>query len=299
MNYLVVAIGIGVVLGNFVERSHLFEPGIRTYKLWLEIGIVLLGGQLVLSQFTEVGRIVVVLAAGTILIALVFTEYVGKHLGMNRRLRSLLGAGIGVCGVSAVVAVAGSVRARQEEIAYVVGTILALDAITIVLYPVVGSVLGLDSVSYGIWAGLTMFSTGPVAAAGFAHSADAGTWAVLTKLVRNSLLGFVVIYFSIRFSQTSANELTGMVESVWSSLPKFVIGFACLSIIASMGVFSSSELESLEHASQWAFLFAFIGLGYTLKIEDIRRTGLAPILVTSAIFAAISITVLVIVLLVR
>ncbi|MFP8958351.1 YeiH family protein [Natrialbaceae archaeon A-CW3] len=292
INHLLGAIVLGAIVGNTVGVHERVAPGVKSYGLWLEIGIVLLGAQLIVGELFRTGPLVVGLVLVVLVFVLSITEFIGRKRGLGIRMRSLLGAGIGICGVSAVVAVAEAVRARQEEIAYAVTTILVFDAVTLVIYPFVGTILDLDAMTFGIWAGLTMFSTGPVAAAGFSHSADAGTWAVVTKLVRNSLLGFVVIWFSIRVSK-GQNERGNPVVQIWRSLPKFVIGFFLLSGLASLGVFSTAQRTSLEHASQWAFLIAFVGLGFDLRFSEMKGASITPLVVTAFVFFTVSVATLI------
>ena len=59
--------------------------------------------------------------------------------GLRERLGSLLAAGTGICGVSAVVAVAKSIDADEESITYAAGTVLLFDAVTLVVYPAIGT----------------------------------------------------------------------------------------------------------------------------------------------------------------
>lgn len=292
LNQLIIAIAIGAIVGNTVGVASWFEPGVAAYRVWLEVGIILLGTQLVIHELFSTGPVVLILVLLVIGFIFGVTELVGRSQGINPRMRALLGAGIGICGVSAVVAVAGGVRARQEEIAYAVTTILIFDAITLVLYPFIGRTLDLTPIIFGLWAGSTMFSTGPVAAAGFAHSADAGTWAVVTKLVRNSLLGFVVIWFSTRFSKAKSDGNNGIMREIWQSLPKFVISFFLLAVLANAGFFSSEQLTSLEYASQWAFLVAFVGLGLELRLSKMRNASVVPLLVTFVVFLLTSLLTL-------
>lgn len=63
---------------------------------------------------------------------------------------SLLAAGSSICGVSAVVAVAGAIKANEDQIAYAAATVLLFDALTIFVYPILGQALGLSDVAFGI-----------------------------------------------------------------------------------------------------------------------------------------------------
>jgi len=161
----------GFVATNTVGVPDRLEPGIATHKLWLGGGIVLMGASISLETVLEVGGPVLLLVVGVTTTTLLTVELLARNVfGLADRLGSLLAAGASICGVSAVVAVAGAVRAPEEQTAYAAATVLLFDAITIVVYPIVGDLLNLSGTVFGAWAGVSMFSTGPVVAVGFAHS---------------------------------------------------------------------------------------------------------------------------------
>ena len=197
---LLAAVLVGVVLANTVGVPSDFEPGAGTYALWLEVGIVLMGVRVSLDALVAAGPTLLVTVVAVVGFTLVVAESLARGFDLQRRLGSLVAAGASVCGVSAVVAVAGAVRADEEQVAYATSTILVFDAVTLFAYPVLGGVLGLPDRVFGIWAGLTMFSTGPVTAAGFAYSDVAGQWATVAKLARNVLLGGLVVGYSILYA---------------------------------------------------------------------------------------------------
>lgn len=204
----------------------------------------------------------------------------------------MLAAGSGICGVSAVVAVAESITADESRIAYAAATVIIFDAMTLFIYPLVGHALELSNTVFGIWAGLTMFSTGPVAAAGFAFSDTAGQWALLAKLTRNSLIGFVAVVYAFSYAQKTSSGTSGATKHgdstpshtvqwkfLWRSFPKFVLGFVGMIAVANTGLLTSRQLTSLSHLSDWAFLLAFAGLGLEIQLADFRSTGYRPIVV--------------------
>jgi uncharacterized integral membrane protein (TIGR00698 family) len=210
-------------------------------------------------------------------------------LGIDRPLRSLLAAGASICGVSAVASVAASVDAGENDVAYAAGTILLFDAVTILAFPWLGHVLGLSDRVFGVWAGLSMFSTGPVVAAGMAYSPVAGQWATLTKLARNALLGVVIVAYSLAHARASRDGPSGQSrdagQRAWTvlcSLPVFLLGFLVVSGLASGGVFGGETVRSIEHARSWLFTVAFVGLGTELDAEAVRGVGLRPIVATAA-----------------
>ncbi|WP_158058294.1 YeiH family protein [Halorussus halophilus] len=291
-NALLVAVFCGLLLANGYGVPSRFESGVETYKLWLETGIVLMGVRVSLDAVLAAGVPLIVTVVGIVAFTVAVVEVLSRRVfGLSDRLGSLLAAGASICGVSAVVAVAGSIDADEESIAYATSTVLLFDAVTLFAFPVVGRSLHLSDQLFGIWAGLSMFSTGPVTAAGFAYSDVAGQWATLTKLTRNVLLGVVVVAYSIRYTDTGGDSSVGLshLRRMWRRFPKFVLGFVALLVAANVGLLSPTDVERVSVAYHWLFLLAFAGLGMNTELSDFRRTGLRPVgvLLLSLVLASV------------
>lgn len=288
VNELLLAIGLGVVVANTVGVPDRLGPGVATHSIWLAAGIVLLGASLTVESILEAGSTVLVLMLLTVAVTVGIVETIARNVaGLTERFGSLLAAGAGICGVSAVVAVGGAVRAKETQIAYAAGVVLLVDAITIVVYPIVGSVLDLSGIVFGVWAGVSMLSTGPVVAVGFAHSEVAGQWATVTKLARNALIGAVALGYGSYYARHGSGGPTSP-RMLWVNFPKFVLGFLAFIVLASAGVFSSGQQASIANAVDWLFLLAFAGLGTEIRIDDLRRTGVVPALVVFATMLLVS-----------
>ncbi|ADB62048.1 Uncharacterized protein family UPF0324 [Haloterrigena turkmenica DSM 5511] len=278
-NRLLLAIALGFVATNTVGIPDRLEPGIATHNLWLAGGIVLMGASISLETVLEVGGLVLLIVIVVTATTLLAVEFLARNVfGLADRMGSLLAAGASICGVSAVVAVAGAVSAREEQIAYAAATVLLFDAITIAVYPIVGDLLNLSGMVFGTWAGVSMFSTGPVVAVGFAHSDVAGQWATMTKLARNALIGVVVLAYASYYAHTGGGGRPS-VRTLWNEFPTFVLGFLALAVVSSAGVLSSAQVTSIENAYDWLFVLAFVGLGTEIRLADLRATGPMPAVV--------------------
>ena len=292
---LILAIVIGMGVANTIGVPEWAEAGVQTHGLWLASGIVIMGASLTLESVLEAGLLLVTLVVGTILVTLVLIELLARvFFGVSDELSSLTAAGASICGVSAIVAVAGTIKANAKNIAYAVGTILVFDVVTLFSYPVIGAVLDLADQIYGIWVGLVMFSTGPVTAAGFAYSDVAGQWATLTKLTRNALLGVAVLIYSIYYARQQMNgaQQQSYGRVLWTNFPKFVLGFLAMMVIASLDVLSDAQLEHMENAYQWLFLLAFAGLGTGIDIQEMYQAGMKPLVVVLVSLITMSIAAL-------
>lgn len=273
---LVVAVAIGALVGNTVGTPDAAEPGVGVDKLFLETGIVLLGAAVVVEELLAAGPTVLGLVVVAVGGGLLLAELVARGLfRLDGETPSLLAAGASICGVSAVVAIGRVLDARGSAITFAAATVLLFDVVTLVAFPIAGEWLGLTGRQFGVWAGVSMFSTGPVAAAGFAHSPEAGQWATVTKLARNSLLGGVAVAYSVAYTARSAAEPG--VRRLWAEFPKFLLGFLAVAALANGGLLSPAALASIGRVSDALFALAFVGLGLSIRVDDMRAVGAAPV----------------------
>jgi len=293
LNRLLVGILIGVILSNFIGIPEWASDGLESHKVWLGSAIVLMGASLTVSTVVESGFYVLLLVLLSTSFTVLFVEAFARYFcSIDQKLGSLLAAGSSICGVSAVVAIAGSIRAREEHIAYAAGTILLFDAITLVVYPAVGNLLSLPDRLFGIWAGISMFSTGPVVAVGFTYSETAGKWATLTKLTRNTLIGVLAVGYAVYYTHnrlSESDQVDGVdIRELWTRFPKFVVGFLCFMVLSSADLFTVEQLRTVEHAYNWLFLVAFVGLGTELRLSELRRAGVRPVLIVLSTWLILS-----------
>ncbi|EMA44008.1 YeiH family protein [Halococcus saccharolyticus] len=300
-NYLIVTIVIGIVVANTYGVPSWTQPGVGTHTVWLETGIVVMGASVALDRVLAAGPRILLLVVSTVLATLVVVEVLARAVfAIHEETGSLLAAGSSICGVSAVVAIAESIDADETRIAYAAATVLLFDAATLFVYPLVGHALQLSDTVFGIWAGLTMFSTGPVTAAGFAFSEAAGEWALLVKLTRNALIGLAAIGYALHYARRTegsgaAESVAGGATHLWATFPKFVLGFLGVMLVANLGLLGDSAITSLSHAADWAFMLAFAGLGLEIDVDELRSTGYRPVLVVLVGLVVVSTTVLLVV----
>jgi uncharacterized integral membrane protein (TIGR00698 family) len=295
-NHLIVTIVLGLIIGNAYDIPEWARPGVGTHKLWLEVGIVVMGASVALNRVIAAGPTLLALVVLTVATTILVIELLARFVfSIHEGTGSLLAAGSGICGVSAVVAVAGSIDVDDTHIAYAAATVLLFDAITLFVYPLVGHTLGLSDTVFGIWAGLTMFSTGPVSAAGFTFSQEAGQWALLVKLARNAMIGLAAIIYAVYYARRRSGRSTDQVRSwrfLWNTFPKFIVGFLIVMGIANVGVLSGQQMTWLSNASDWAFLLAFAGLGLEIQLGEVRSTGYKPVVTVLIGLVLVSTTVL-------
>jgi uncharacterized integral membrane protein (TIGR00698 family) len=280
IEYVLWAILIGLVISNTVGIPAMFRPGLATYEFWLKAGIVLLGSRFILGDILKLGGVTLILVAIEITVSLVFMTALGKAFGLRPKLTDLLAIGSSVCGVSAIIAAQGAIDADEEDSSYAIAAVLALGAVALFTFPLIGHALGMGDTSYGIWAGLGVDNTAEATAAGALFSDAAGKVAVLAKTARNAMIGFVVLGYAIHWARKEHTAGVGNKAAfLWQKFPKFVLGFLVISTLATARVFNGAQLGSLANLSRWAFLLTFAGVGLRTNIADMRKQGLRPFLV--------------------
>lgn len=277
IEYVLWAILIGLVISNVFGLADIFKPGVATYEFWLKAGIVLLGSRFLLGDVAKLGGVSLVLVAIEIAGSLAFMTLLGRLFGLKPKLTTLLAVGSAVCGVSAIIATQGAIDADEEDSSFAIAAILALGAIALFTFPLIGHSLHMSDHAYGIWAGLAVDNTAEATAAGALYSDAAAKLAVLTKTTRNALIGFVVLAYAIYWaSKGQAQTVTNKAAFLWQKFPKFVLGFLLISLLATVGFFTKDQNTSLANLSRWAFLLTFAGVGLRTNFRQMRNQGLRP-----------------------
>jgi len=280
IEYVLWAILIGLVISNTVGVAKIFSSGVDTYDFWLKVGIVLLGARFLISDVLHLGGISLALVVIEITLSLIFMTLLGRAFNLKPKLTTLLAVGSSICGVSAIIAAQGAIDADEEDSSYAIAAILALGAISLFTFPLIGHYLHLSDRAYGLWAGLGVDNTAEATAAGALYSDAAGKMAVLAKSCRNAMIGFVVLGYAIYWaSKGQAKEVGNKAAFLWSKFPKFVLGFLLISLLASLSFFTKTQVLALGNLSRWAFLLTFAGVGLRTNLRELGKQGVRPLLV--------------------
>ena len=277
IEYVFWAILFGALITNTVGLPRIFRAGVATYEFWLKAGIILMGARFLLGDVLRLGRVSLLLVLVELVGALAFMTWLGTRFKLPGKMVSLLAVGSSVCGVSAIIATQGAIEAEEEDASVAIAAILALGALSLFVFPLVGHALHMSDHAYGLWTGLAVDNTAETAAAGALYSDAAGKIAVLTKTCRNATIGFVVLGYALYWSRRGqAAAVTGKARMVWQRFPKFVLGFLFISALATAGVFNKPQVLALINLSRWAFLLTFAGVGLRTDIRALRKQGLKP-----------------------
>jgi uncharacterized integral membrane protein (TIGR00698 family) len=242
------AIAIGVLIAN-AAPAIAQQKSLRisdTSKLCLKGGIILLGASLDLGDIVRTGVGSLPLLAVTMTSGMVCALWLGKSLGIDWRMRCLIGIGTTICGGSAIAALAPVIRAKAEEIAYSITVVFFFNMVAVFTFPALGHLLGLSDTGFGVWDGTAVNDTSAVVAAGFAFSQAAGTTATIVKLTRTTMiiplvLGFgLLLPFVVKDETASSQSLS---RRVYNAVPAFIILFVLAAAANTAGLIGPHAMQ--------------------------------------------------------
>ena len=133
---VLVAIVVGIVIRNTVPLPELLQPGIRfSVRTILRLGIVLVGVKLSLLEILRLGAWGIPIVAVTVGGGLILVTWINRALNLPSRLGTLIAAGTGICGVTAIVSVAPVIKAEDREVAYAIANVTLFGLLGMFLYP--------------------------------------------------------------------------------------------------------------------------------------------------------------------
>jgi len=309
IEYPVYAIAIGLI-GNVILSAlrvrDLLAPAFRT-EFFIKTGLVLLGISVNLSVIWKAAGPAIIQALILITSVFFFAWWLGGKLGLDEKLRALLGTAVSICGVSAAIAAAGAVKARREQLAYAASLVIVFALPSIFLLPWLADLLNLRDVVAGAWIGGNIDTTAAVAAAGAIVGEDALQIATIVKTTQNALIGVVAValtaYFAFRVAAKPAGATAtastvegasaaaqaskpGLIE-LWRRFPKFVLGFVAASAIGTWYATSgwegaSANISTLNNLRTLFLILAFVSIGLEFRVKALRQAGWRPIVVFGA-----------------
>jgi len=240
LNYVILGLLAGVLITNTYGIPKFAQAGVKCARFVLKMGVIMLGARYSFAELAKLGTYSIFLVGGFVLGTVFFVLWLGNLFKQPKSMTGVLSAGMGVCGVSATVAVAPVVKAKSEEMAYTIGTILSFGIICMFIFPTIGKMAGMNPVQFGAWAGTGILNSAQVAAAALAFNAvDIKTLKVaeIFNITRVLFLPIIVLVLATWFGKQSGKTLT-FKEVVIDKFPIFILGFLLLFAMSSMGLFS-------------------------------------------------------------
>ena len=265
---------------NFLAEEGKCVAGVElTSNVILRVGVALLGVRITIDQVTGLGIFPVVMVVFAVISTILVGWGVARLLGLSRDQGLLSGGAVAICGASAAMALS-LVLPKDEEserrtVLTVVG-VTTLSTITMVIYPTIVKLLDFDNFSAGIFLGGTIHDVAQVVGAGFMISPETGDVSTLVKLMRVAMLVPVVLLLSLMFRHNYKNK--GQHESKTPMLPSFLVAFAVLVVVNSLGVIPAVLVGLMTDLSRWCLIAAIAALGIRTSLKNLAVVGWLPVI---------------------
>ena len=297
---LTIGIILAIVIKNVFNLHVRFDSGINlSLKKVLKIGIVLLGVKLNFALIYDLGWKIFILVSAVILFAILFSNYIGKKFGLNKKLSTLLGVGSSICGASAIVAMSSVIDSDENDTTISVAVISLLGALGVIIYSFLSYVINLSDLKYGIWSGSSLQGVAHALAAAGARGSDSLSLEVgtLVKMSRVALLSPVALIISFVFQKNSKSNSKKTVKFpmyvLWFLLVGIVITlikeFNLFPLVYNLGNINIDIIYILKNLSSFFILMGMVAMGLKVDLREFKKSGTKALLSGSIVFLSISV----------
>lgn len=294
----VVGILLGVSLSAWVRRRSWLAPGVEfAGRTVLQAAVVVLGAQLSLRQVAQVGVASLPVMLGTLAVCLMVAYLVGRRLGIDTDLRTLIGVGTAICGASAIAAVSPVIRAKHAAVAYAISTIFLFNVAAVLVFPPVGHLLGLNQHAFGLFAGTAVNDTSSVVAAAASYGDAASQYAVVVKLTRTLMIVPICLALAVLVRRREHADGGSVLRTEEHALvraarlvPWFLIGFLLAAAANSAGAIPATSHSALQTGAVFLVTVALAGIGMSSDLTALRRAGGRPLLLGFILWLVVTTT---------
>jgi uncharacterized integral membrane protein (TIGR00698 family) len=278
--YVAILLIGGILIRNLFGVPEIFKAGIGVARPLIKPGIIILGVHYVWSDVVRVGGTGLILATVFIFGTAITVMWLSRRYGVSDGLGGIMGAGTGVCGVSAIIATAPVVKAKPRDMAYAIGTILLFGTVMLFIMPYLGHALSVSESQFGAWAAVAILNTAQLIAAAEWYGEEARNTAVLINAARIMLIPLIVVFAVWFYGLRDEGGRIGFWATMRAKFPVFILGFFVLIILNSIGLeffggptTSGSPFWAMNAVYKWFFAIGFAGIGLSISIEDMKQAG--------------------------
>lgn len=284
----VIAMFIGMLINGYRKPGKTTAPGVKfTAKKILKFAIILLGASLNVTTILNVGRMSLTVMFFTLLTCFGGGYFIGRALGLDWKLSNLISAGTGICGGSAIAAVAPVIDADENQTSLSLATIFILNAVALFVFPVIGHWLGMGQTQFGTWAAIAIHDTSSVVGAGAAYGEEALKVATTVKLTRALWIIPLSLVSALIFRQKGKKI----------QIPWFIFWFVVAMLVNTYCNLPTQLTHGISVAARCGLSATLFLIGGGLSIEVIRKVGLKPLVLGIILWAVISVASLAVILL--
>lgn len=272
-----IALGLGILLSLLGLKQ---EQTKKYTSLALQASIVLMGFGMNLTQVISASKAGFIETAVSVTFVILFGLLLAKAFKVESNIGMLISAGTAICGGSAIAAVAPIIKAKNHQISFSLLVIFVLNALALVLFPILGHYLGLSQEVFGHWAAIAIHDTSSVVGAGAEYTSEALEIATTIKLIR----ALWIIPMSMVIVLFTKDKSSGKIKIPW------FIGLFALAIATAH--FLPGAAETYSHFA-WlgkkGMVIALFLIGANISFSEIKKAGIRSFLLGIVLWIIIAV----------
>lgn len=272
------ALVLGAFVANTTPSTVRLVPWANVAKFCLRLGIVGLGLQLSIAEIAATGWAGVLIIVSTVFITYGSTLWVGRKLGLDTDLVSLIAAGFSICGAAAIAAIQDASRAKERDVASAVALVTVFGTLMIFVIPLATTWFGLTDAQGAVWAGASIHEVAQVLAAASIIGAAVIPIASVIKLGRVVLLAPIYAHAAAASTRSGGGAVP--------ILPWFVAGFIAMFLLRWIGLVGEPVIEASTYVTTLLLAAGMFGLGLGVRVRELLK--MSPHALTLATFATIT-----------
>ena len=281
---LALGVAIAVVLGNpIIEKTRVYSQQLLT------LSIIGLGAGMNLEKVAQAGISGLGFTLASILLTLALGLFLGQIFGTESDASILISVGTAICGGSAIAAIAPVIKAKSHSMAVALGTVFMLNAVALVIFPIIGRYFELSQSQFGYWSALAIHDTSSVIGAGLQYGAEALQIGTTVKLARALWIVPLTLAFGY-LSKGKKDESGAKAKKPW-----FILGFLAMAAVVTWIPQLQSAGHIVELVAQKGLVLTLFFIGSNLSRETMKQVGIKPFLQGFTLWVVVSISTLTII----
>lgn len=271
------ALVVGLLLSALGLRQKTFT---KQTSLFLQASIVFMGFGMNLTQVISASKTGFIDTAISVILVMSVGLLLAKFLRVDSKTGVLISAGTAICGGSAIAAVSSVLNAKSAQISFSLIVVFILNAVALVIFPMLGHYFNLSQETFGQWAAIAIQDTSSVVGASSMYGTKALEIATTVKLIR--ALWIIPLSFIIALTQKDRSK--GKIKIPW------FIGLFVMSIfIAHFIPGGHVVFENLSWMGKKGMVVALFLIGSGISLAEAKDAGFKSFVLGVLLWAFIGI----------
>lgn len=256
-----IALGIGILF----SAIGLKNADVSKYSsFFLKCSVVLMGFGMKLPEVLEASKEGLLGTAISVVVVMSLGLLLTRLLKIDSKVGLLIASGTAICGGSAIAAIAPLTNSKNEQISFSLAVVFILNAVALILFPLVGHALNMDEYTFGKWAAIAIHDTSSVVGAGAIYGETALQVATTVKLIRALWiipLSLVIMFFT-------RGEESGKLQFPW-----FILMFVGAIIFSYFVPSLNSIYPSFAWIGKKGMVVALFLIGSSISLKSAKQAG--------------------------